>query len=257
MTTPYETGVLLGVKQQKQQRSACLMALPDDASLERIRKLKADLDLEGVDWLPSDRSTAGPHATIRFWRPNRDVPKKITDYLDRKLKGVSVKAEGKEWKIMGKDDTLAVVLESDELMDLQKEIDDKLQEMGVEPSGYPEYLPHVSIAERATETPDEPPKIKIRFDTWLLNTRHKDEGAAMKSAYALGFMMGKEAAQESCPAGHERTGGRCKRIRRYGGTRSLEDIVGDAQRDIAAEGGNGNGAGNGAGNGGGNGNGGM
>jgi 2'-5' RNA ligase len=216
-TVPYESGVLLGEEDHKVNRSACLMALPDDTSLENIRKLKSDLDLKDVDWLPSDRSTSGPHVTIRFWRPNREVPKKITDWLDRKLSGVSIDAKGKEWKIMGKDDTLAIVLDSPELMELQKEIDDKLQDMGIEPSDYPEYLPHVSVAEQATKVPDDDPDISLRFDRWLLNTRHKEEekNAMIGSeASKLGFELGKAARDRKCPPGYVWDGRNCKLIQR-------------------------------------------
>ena len=95
------------------------------------------------------------------------------------------------------DGTLAMTVTSPELMKLQKEIDEGLQELGVPPSNYPDFIPHISMFEGAESAPSKKPSLKLTFKQWLLSTRTKElmdkEAAhydfAPRSAHELGLQL--------------------------------------------------------------------
>ena len=164
----------------------CLMAYPDDASLERIQEFKKTLAPGNMSPLPND-GTDGPHITIRYWRSKKPASDEVKKYIKGFIKkNPSVKVTADGWRIMG-DGTLAMTVTSPELMKLQKEVDKGLQKLGVPPSEYPKFIPHISLFEDAKRTPDKKPSLKITLSQWLLSTRTKE--LMNKSAYEMGRQM--------------------------------------------------------------------
>jgi len=141
------------------------MLLPDDDSLGRIVRFKHRLDLPSGELLP-DGGTEGPHITIRYWRPEGDVPGLLFDYLAERLDNETIRCKATGWDILG-EDTLALVIESPQLMKLQAEVDGVMQKrFGVPPSDYPEYRPHISVAEGANSVPEVLPNLDLNMTRW-------------------------------------------------------------------------------------------
>lgn len=143
------------------------MALPSDATRDQINEFKRAIGIPEDQLLP-DVGPRGPHVTIRFWSKDEGpISEEIYDYLDQRLEGMQITAEPGEMEILG-EDTLTILLNSPELVQLQAEIDQKLQEMGVPPSDYPEYKPHVSIAEGVSEVPEASADFTMDFAGWCV-----------------------------------------------------------------------------------------
>ena len=187
----YELGkkVASDLSDDKGQLGICLMAYPDDASLKKIQEFKKTIDSKDMSPIPND-GTDGPHITIRYWKSKEPASDEVKQYIkDFVKKNPSVEVTADAWKIMG-DGTLAMAVTSPELMKLQKEIDKGLQERGVPPSDYPDFIPHISMFEDAKSTPSEKPDLKLTFKQWLLSTRTKelmDKEAARRRDFARGL----------------------------------------------------------------------
>lgn len=108
------------------------------------------------------------HVTIRFWlaKPSDNTHrKKVLKYLEERFKHpvqIELDFEG-DTDVFGDEEAYVLHVKSPVLTELFSELDEEFQKLGAPPSDYPEYRPHVTVAEGVTS------KLKLKPCKLLVN----------------------------------------------------------------------------------------
>jgi len=157
------------------KESACLMGVLDKKSINDINKLKKEIEksIDNCSLLPN-QGVSGPHITLRYWRLGDGlyISKDIIDYIENELIGKSFECTIDKFSVLGEENTLVLLVNSDELIEFQSEIDHDLQSMfGVPPSDYKSFTPHISLATGVASIPEIDINIEsILVDSWMLTS---------------------------------------------------------------------------------------
>ena len=142
-------------KKWDDQSYAIIVGKFDDESVAKLVEIQKNYDLD------EPQKPEEMHVTMRFWLADSvsdEIKNKMDDWADKE-----VEVEAGPVKILGDEKSLAVTLKSDELMKLQKEMDEWLQSKKVPPSDFPTFLAHTTIGYGAEDgtTNHEPTKLKL------------------------------------------------------------------------------------------------
>lgn len=112
------------------------------------------------------------HVTIRFWlidpKDSKHI-KNVKKYLEERFKHpvlVDIEFEG-DTDVFGDEEAFVLHVTSPVLTNLQLELDEKLQELGAPPSDYPDYRPHITVAEGLKGKPKFKP-CRLLINRWFL-----------------------------------------------------------------------------------------
>lgn len=144
----------------KKESNAYICGVFDEESNRALH----DLTQQHRDYITEPQDD-GYHVTMRFWflsktpDPN-GVPEEIKTYVER-LHDRPIPVLTGDFDVFGKEKSLVLRLESDELLKLQAQMDRWLQQRGVPPSDFPSYKAHVTIGRGAETTPLKPKTTKL------------------------------------------------------------------------------------------------
>lgn len=130
------------IKLSDKKQNYMIALFPDKNTIDVINNINDIFDLANKLEKPDFY-----HVTLRYWRGEdfNDI-KIIKDYLiNNDLNFDEISCKITNYGLLGKDNAFVLHLESKELMNLQKKLDDDLQKLGVPSSDYPSYLPHLSL----------------------------------------------------------------------------------------------------------------
>lgn len=130
------------------------------------------------------------HVTIRFWLADpedTDHLKKIKEFLRDRFEyptSIELDFEG-DTDVFGDEEAYVLHVTSPILTAFQKEIDEELQKLGAPPSDYPDYRPHVTVAEGIEKELKLEP-CRLRIDRWFL-TKGTDPNADSELVWEADF----------------------------------------------------------------------
>jgi len=131
------------------EHSFMLAIYPDKDTANKIIDFRDKLGIENADEM------SGPdelHCTLRYYTSSDDkLKEKVLKWLNEdkvldRMQGAGIIAGVSELDLLGDKNALVMKLHAKSLMLLQKILDGALQELGVEPSDYPSYRPHITLA---------------------------------------------------------------------------------------------------------------
>ncbi len=146
------------------QKSYMIALYPSKKSILDITKFCKDLDLKGEKILTPEEF----HVTLRYWLQEdfNDVDK-VKQELDDKVNFDRADSFGKPVKLdlLGDDKALVIKLESKYITELQKKVDSVLQGLGIPPSDFDTFIPHLSLVYGFEgDLPKDIPDFDIEFD---------------------------------------------------------------------------------------------
>ena len=146
--------------------SYCLMGYIDKSSASNIHEQVKSFKAREIKPINSY------HITIRYWLSdiNKSISK-IINYLNDRFKYQTIlEAEfNGEIETFGNEKSHVLLLNSESLMIFQKDIDKNLQKFGAPPSDFPDYKPHITVAEGVTKD-KKIDNCKIIINKWILTT---------------------------------------------------------------------------------------
>lgn len=114
------------------------------------------------------------HITIRYWLADpKEKISKVIDYLNDRFKHpvlIEANYEG-DTETFGNEKSHVLLVNSESLNMFQKDIDNKLQDLGAPPSDFPEYRAHITVAEGVTKNV-KIKDCKVLINKWVLTTNH-------------------------------------------------------------------------------------
>lgn len=132
-------------------------------NVTEIEKFKQSLQLEDAEEILNPDQF---HITLRYWPDHENLEDKIATFLHKSVNAkehISLTPKGLD--LLGDDGCLVIEFEPDSIItDLFEFIDDGIQELGVPPSDYPTFRPHMTLAVGVKNIPDKQPKFKIIID---------------------------------------------------------------------------------------------
>lgn len=195
-----EKGIPVYEEELPQLISYCLMGnlckKSQEMLHEQVSKMKAREIKEADSY----------HVTIRFWlkdKQDKNHINKVKRYLRQRFKypvHLQVDFEGIT-EVLGDEDSYTLLVTSPTLIELQAEIDEKLQSLGAPPSDFPDYKAHITVAEGVTKKKKIKPCSFI-IDRWFL-TRGENAVDDSKLLWETDSPMKKVVAAKVVTSEHE------------------------------------------------------
>jgi 2'-5' RNA ligase len=159
----------LGTYNQKRKSGSMIAAYPDNKSREKIAKYQKSLKLPKTsELIPPERF----HITIRYWPEHDELEDKVIEWLEEN-NFPQLELEPTKTEILGDDKCLVIRFNSKTLSDIYNKVNTSIQDLGLPPSDYAIFKPHLSIAINAEKpTPIDLGSIKI--DHWKLINRDEE-----------------------------------------------------------------------------------
>jgi 2'-5' RNA ligase len=147
--------------------SYCLMGYLSKDSAKEIHEQAKNLKAREV-------KKPDYHITIRYWLADpKESISKVTKYLDDRFKHpvfIEADYEG-ETETFGNEKSHVLLVNSESLNAFQKDIDNKLQDLGAPPSDFPDYRAHITVAEGVTKSV-KIKNCKVLINKWVLTTNN-------------------------------------------------------------------------------------
>jgi 2'-5' RNA ligase len=160
---------------KKSDTSFCLMIKPDEESKKKLKEYQDEIDLsEATKILKPDEF----HITIRYWPGHADKLDEVIAWLEENkeiFKPMVVKPT--KLDIFGQkhdppEESLVIKVASEELSALFHKVDEALQSLGLPPSTYAIFKPHITLAEGMKQT-FPPPDFNLKFVDWILTNKEE------------------------------------------------------------------------------------
>lgn len=151
--------------------SFCLMAYPNEESINNIAKVHKLLNIEAKEIITPKKY----HSTIRYFKTEKNITpfvEFLKEYKFKSLKAVSTKLD-----FLG--DSYSMFLDSKDLSSEFNKINDWLLENGYPKSDYPKFKPHLAFCYDPAKSWIPPEidkndiKIEIVYDNFKLSKNHE------------------------------------------------------------------------------------
>lgn len=146
-----------------------IVAKPDQETAKKIEKFTKSLKL------PNSKKVDYYHVTLRYWKGSyANKVKKVVDVL-KDIDYEPILCSFTKLEILGDEKSLVLRVASPNLSSFQRSLDQKIRKVGVPPSKYDSFKPHITIAEGVKEIPDvSVPKFKVNLTKCLFNNGDQD-----------------------------------------------------------------------------------
>lgn len=152
---------------------------PNKDSVKKLKEFVDSLDLSGAkEILKPDEY----HTTIRYWKGEEELTDQVIEMLEDNIKvteEISLKPQG--FELFGDENCLVIELEADkDIKSLFGYVDDKLQSIGIPPSDYDTFRPHITLAVGVEKKPDIDLDMTIIYDRIALVQNDKSLWSSSK-----------------------------------------------------------------------------
>lgn len=147
------------VQEAVDKESSFMIAVyPNEETIQNIINFRKSLDIPQDAKILNDVEI---HNTVRYWEYHEDKLPQIIEMLSKYRFSKPAIATSIGLQKLG--DSVSIMLESPVLHSIYNKLDKAIQSLGLPPSDYPEYKPHVAFF-YSDEIPDGPIDTDIDFD---------------------------------------------------------------------------------------------